>query len=134
MDAKQLPHEFYTTFGSKETAVEELRRNRDELWRTRKNAETLMQIWHSRRGILTGAAEQRRCVAVLWSKQVDAAALAGADAKVDGGGGVRALRRREEEDDRKGENEKKTWSCLFIGEAENMIIQRQRRLDFRDGY
>ena len=26
------------------------------------------------------------------------------------------LRRREEEDDRKGENEKKTWSCLFIRE------------------
>ena len=73
----------------------------------RRTVETLMQIWRSRRGILTGAAEQRRCVAVLWSKQVDAAALAGADAKVDGGGGVRALRRREEEDDRKGENEKR---------------------------
>ena len=30
MDAKQLPHEFRTSFGSKEAAVEELRRNRDE--------------------------------------------------------------------------------------------------------
>ena len=56
-----------------------------------------------------------RCVAVLWSKQVDAAALAGADAKVDGGGGVRALRRREEEEDLKRKRERwKGPSAVFI--------------------
>ena len=52
-----------------------------------------------RRG-LTGVDEQRRCAAVLWSRQVDAAALVGADGMR--GGGARALRRREEEDDGKG--------------------------------
>ena len=55
-----------------------------------------------RRG-LTGADEQRRCAAVLWSRQVDAAALVGADGmRGGGGGGARALRCREEEDDGKG--------------------------------
>ena len=54
-----------------------------------------------RRG-LTGADEQRRCAAVLWSRQVDAAALVGADGMRGGGGGARALRCREEEDDGKG--------------------------------
>ena len=39
-----------------------------------------------RRG-LTGVDEQRRCAAVLWSRQVDAAALVGADGMRDGGGG-----------------------------------------------
>ena len=53
-----------------------------------------------RRG-LTGADEQRRCVAILWSRQVDAAALVGADGMC-GGGGARALGCREEEDDGKG--------------------------------
>ena len=42
---------------------------------------------------------------VLWSRQLDAAALVGVDG-IRGGGGARALRRREDEDDRKGENEK----------------------------
>ena len=51
---------------------------------------------------LTGADEQRRCAAVLWSRQVDAAALVGVDGMHGGGGGARALRRREEEDDGKG--------------------------------
>ena len=54
-----------------------------------------------RRG-LTGADEQRRCAAVLWSRQVDAAALVGADGMRGGGGGARALGCREEEDDGKG--------------------------------
>ena len=51
---------------------------------------------------LTGAGEQRRGAAVLWSRQVDATALVGADGVRGGGGGARALRCREEEDDGKG--------------------------------
>ena len=39
--AKQLPHEFYITFGSKEAAVEELRRNSEE---HEEHVENLMQI------------------------------------------------------------------------------------------
>ena len=38
----------------------------------------------------------------LWSDQVDAAAVGGAEAKVDGGGCTQALRRREEDDEAKG--------------------------------
>ena len=41
MDAKQLPHEFYITFGSKEAAVEELWRNSEE---HEEQEETLMRI------------------------------------------------------------------------------------------
>ena len=41
MDAKQLPHEFCITFGSKEAVVEELQRNSEE---HEEQAETLMQI------------------------------------------------------------------------------------------
>ena len=37
----------------------------------------------------------------LWFDQVDAAAVGGADAKVDSGGCARALRRRKEEDEAK---------------------------------
>ena len=54
-----------------------------------------------RRG-LTGADEQRRCATFLWSRQVDAAALVGADGMRGGGGGARTLGCREEEDDGKG--------------------------------
>ena len=47
-------------------------------------------------------------VVFLWSDQVDAAAVGGADAKVDSGGCARALRRRKEEDEVKGhEGERK---------------------------
>ena len=47
-------------------------------------------------------------VTFLWSDQVDAAAVGGVGAKVDGGGCARALRRREEEDEAKGhEGERK---------------------------
>ena len=74
-----------------------------------------MQIWCLRRGVLTDAAEQRRCVAVLWSNQVDAAAFVGAEAKVDGGSGVLALRRCEEEEEKRHERGKgKRPLALFI--------------------
>ena len=60
-----------------------------------------MRIYYMGRRGLTGADEQRRCAAVLWSRQVDAAALVGADGMRGGGGGARALACREEEDDGK---------------------------------
>ena len=41
MVAKQLPHEFYITLGSKEATVEELRRNSKE---HEEQAETLIRI------------------------------------------------------------------------------------------
>ena len=44
MDAKQLPHEFYATVGSKEAAAEEPRRNRDELRSVQRNSQTLAWI------------------------------------------------------------------------------------------
>ena len=52
-------------FGSKEAAVEELRRNCDELWRTQRNSQTLMRIWGAGRRRLTAADLLRRVVAVL---------------------------------------------------------------------
>ena len=45
--------------------------------------------------------EQRRSTAFLWCSQVDAAAVIGAEAKVDGCGRARTFGRREEEDDAK---------------------------------
>ena len=57
-----------------------------------------MQICYTRGEVLTGAAEQRRCTAVLWSNQVVAAAGVGADEKVDDGGSARVLRRCKEEE------------------------------------
>mgnify|MGYP005830196571 FL=1 len=46
--------------------------------------------------------EQRRSAVFLWCGQVDAAAIVGAEAKVDGGGRAPMVRRCEEEDDVKG--------------------------------
>ena len=46
--------------------------------------------------------EQRRSAAFLWCGQVDAAAVVGAEAKVDGGGRAPMVGRCEEEDDVKG--------------------------------
>ena len=62
--------------------------NADLLYRKKKN---LLTILNSGGG-----------VKFFWSGQVDAAAVSGAEAKVDGGGCAWALRRREEEDEAKG--------------------------------
>ena len=67
-----------------------------------------------RRG-LTGADEQRRCVAILWSRQVDAAALVGADGMRGGGSGARALGCREEEDDGKGRVREDPVGLIYKG-------------------
>ena len=54
----------------------------------------------------------------LWSDQVDAAAVVGAEAKVDGGGCARALRQPEEDDEVKGhEGEKKIFTLGPIYKA-----------------
>ena len=45
--------------------------------------------------------EQRRGATFFWSNQVDAAAVVGAETKVDGGGCARARRRHEEDDEAK---------------------------------
>ena len=53
--------------------------------------------------------KQRRCADEIWSDQVDAAAVVGAEAKVDGGGRARVLGRREVEDtdeEAEGESER----------------------------
>ena len=42
----------------------------------------------------------------LWNKQGDAAALVGADSKIDGGGGAGVSSGREEEEEKKGEKMK----------------------------
>ena len=46
--------------------------------------------------------EQRRSAAFLWCNQVDAAAVVGAEAKVDGGSRAPMVGRCKEEDDVKG--------------------------------
>ena len=43
--------------------------------------------------------EQRRSAALFWSGQVDAAAVAEEETKVDGGGGAPKVGQREEEDE-----------------------------------
>ena len=51
MDAKQLPHEFYTSFRSMEDAVEKLQRNRGKRLRTQKeltNPKCRSKVWESR--------------------------------------------------------------------------------------
>ena len=47
---------------------------------------TLMEICYEKRGVLTGAAGQGRCVAVLWFVQVDAAVGVEPVDEVDSGG------------------------------------------------
>ena len=56
------------------------------------------QIYRGKKEELTEVVEKRKGAAVLWSNQVDAAAVVGADEKVDGSGSARVLRRREEEE------------------------------------
>ena len=58
--------------------------------------------------------EQRRSAALFWSGQVDAAAVAEAETKVDGGGGAPKVGQREEEDDvkRYGGDGKTPWPYL----------------------
>ena len=59
--------------------------------------------------------EQRRGTTFLWLNQVDAAAVVGAEAKVDGGGNARVLRRRELEERRRCKGRKgKGPLALFI--------------------
>ena len=68
--------------------------NTDLLYNKKKNLLTLLN---------SGGSDK-----FLWSDQVDATAVGGADTKVDGGGCARALRQREEEDEAKGhEGERK---------------------------
>ena len=59
--------------------------------------------------------KQRRIAAFFWSDQVDAAAVAEEETKVDGGGGAPKVGQRKEEDGVKrheGENGKTPWPYL----------------------
>ena len=61
-------------------------------------------------------------VTFLWSDQVDAAAVGGVEAKVDGGGCARALRRREEDNEVKGhEGERKRMTLGHIYKAKGYM-------------
>ena len=63
----------------------------------------------------------------LWSNQVDAAAVVGAEAKVDGGGSARVLRRREVEERRRGKGRKgKGPSALFIRRRDKRQARESR--------
>ena len=50
--------------------------------------QTLMEICYEKRGVLTGAAGQRRCAVVIWFVQVDVASGVEAVDEVDGGGAL----------------------------------------------
>ena len=58
--------------------------------------------------------EQRRSAALFWSGQVDAAAVAAAETKVDGGGGAPKVGQHKEEHEvkRYGGNGKTPWPYL----------------------
>ena len=73
--------------------------NMDEL-------ETLMEIQGYREENLPGPHGGGRARQGLWNKQGDAAALVGADSKIDGGGGAGVSSGREEEEEKKGEKMK----------------------------
>ena len=60
------------------------------------STETLTDLGGEEEEELTRAVERQRCADEIWSEQVDAAAVVGAEVKVDGG--ARMLERREEED------------------------------------
>ena len=72
------------------------------------NTETLMVDLEQGKEELTDADETARSAALLWYDQVDAAAVVGAEAKVDGGGRAPMVGRCEEEDDVKG-HEGEKW-------------------------
>ena len=56
---------------------------------------------------LTRAVECGGVQTKIWSNQVDAAAVVGAEAKVDGGGSARVLRRREVEEKQRSKGRKR---------------------------
>ena len=114
MGTKQLPHEHMFSLDQEEAVVEEIQGNRDELQRTRRNLETLMRIWGTRRQVLTDADRLRRGVAVLWFVQGDATAKGEDDSVLSSGGGARAAEGRERRKTMERRRMRKDWSWLFI--------------------
>ena len=81
---KTLPHEhIYIFLDQEEACGGRTTKNCDELWRTRRSLETLMQIWEVKRRTLTTTDRLRRSPPFSGPIRVDAAA------KVDGDGGCR---------------------------------------------
>ena len=70
-------------------------------------AETLNGVYGKSEERLTRAVERGQAQMRIWSNQVDAAAVVGAETKVDGGGCARALRQWEVEERRRGKGKKK---------------------------
>ena len=116
-------------------------KNTEARRRTPKNTKTLVVDLRWKEGRLTKVKEQWRGTAFLWSNQVDAAAVVGAETKVDGGGCARVLRRREVEEWRRGKGRKgKGPSALLIrrrdkrqareSRSPKMDMSQSCRLDF----
>ena len=80
--------------------------NMDEL-------ETLMEIQGYREANLLGSHCSGRTRQGLWNKQGDAAALVGADSKIDDGGGAGVSSGHEEEEEKKGEKMKVPVGCIY---------------------
>ena len=80
------------------------------------SVETLMDLYGEEEEGLTRAVEQRRCADEIWTKQVDAAAVVGAEVKVDGGGGARVVTdgMRKKKRGGQGKSEKEPSLGLFI--------------------
>ena len=76
--------------------------------------ETLMDLWEEEEEELTRAVERQRCADEIWSEQVDAAVVVGAEVKVDGGGGACVLGCREEEDKTKRHGGSKRDHQLYL--------------------